>query len=385
MKIICAFDSFKGCLTSVEAGEAAKRGILSVILDAEVRVMACADGGEGMAEAVAASGIGRKISVKTVNPLGEPIMSSYIFDANSRTAFIDLAAASGLTLLEPHDLSPERTGTRGTGLMMLDAMNRGARNIMLGLGGSATNDAGLGALQALGLRVYDKSGSEIIQPVTGALLDAIGDIDSSGLDEMFRQCHISLLCDVDNPFIGPRGAVAVFSTQKGADESMRRRLEKGMANIAGVMKNCGFIDISALTGAGAAGGAAGGFAAIAGAEILSGADTLLSLTGFDNMVSDADYVLTGEGSSDIQTLGGKLPVTVLRRAARAHVPCMLLSGKISEKEALCNAGFREVRCINSPIKSGNYPIFSGDLDCLCPEVAAARIEATAAFLFGRLV
>lgn len=338
MKILMIFDSFKGCLSSQEAGEAARRGVLSRFADAEVTVVAAADGGEGMAEAVYASGTGERVEAESTDPLGRPVKARYILDAPANTAYIDLAAASGITLVSDAEKTPMKSSTHGTGRLIADALNRGVNTIYLGLGGSATNDAGFGALQFLGAEFYDENGI-ITHPVTGADLCSIRNIDISGMRKRLLGTDIRLLCDVDNPFCGARGAVAVYSRQKGADMLERTVLEAGMANVARLMKKLGFTDVFRLSGAGAAGGAAGGFHALAGAELMPGAETLLRLKGVEKMLAVCDLVMTGEGCSDVQTLAGKLPATVLRMAAVYGVPTLLLSGRIKDAEALKNAGF----------------------------------------------
>lgn len=354
MKILLAFDSFKGCMTSLQAGEAARRGVLSAIPDAETQVLAVADGGEGMSAAIYANGTGEVVAADAVDPLSRPVRAEYTYDCQTQSAYIDFAAASGLTLHADAEKSAVKSTSFGTGMLMADAILRGARHIFLGLGGSATNDAGLGALQALGAKFTDESGGEITHAYCGADMTHTCGIDTSALTAALRGIRLTLLCDVDNPFCGQRGAVAVFARQKGATADELRMLEEGMKHIGDVMKQCGFTDVFQLSGAGAAGGAGGGFAALAGGEIVPGAESVLRLCGFDEKLSGCDLVMTGEGKSDRQTLAGKLPYTVMKAARRHGVPTALFCGAVEDADALRKAGFAAVTDINGSMKSGDF-------------------------------
>ena len=369
MKVLLAFDSFKGCMTSLQAGEAARRGVLSAMPDAETEVLAVADGGEGRSAAVYAGGIGEVVTADAVDPLLRPIRAEYTYDGQTQSAYIDFAAASGLTLLADAEKSAVKSTSFGTGMLIADAMRRGARHIYLGLGGSATNDAGLGALQALGAKFTDESGGEITHAYCGADMARTCGIDTSALTAALRGMRVTLLCDVDNPFCGGRGAVAVFARQKGASADEMRLLEEGMNRIGEVMKKCGFTDVFQLSGAGAAGGAGGGFAALAGGGIVPGAESVLRLCGFDGKLAGCDLVMTGEGKSDRQTLAGKLPYTVMK-AARSHgVPTALFCGAMEDADALKKAGFAAVTDINGSMKSGDF---------MSAEVASQRLSAAVA-------
>ena len=366
MKILLVFDSFKGCMTSLQAGEAARRGVLSAMPDAEADVLVVADGGEGMSAAVNANGIGKAVAADALDPLSRPIRAEYTYDSHERSAYIDFAAASGLTLLTDAEKSAVKSTSFGTGMLMADAIRHGARHVYLGLGGSATNDAGLGALQALGAKFTDANGAEITRAYCGADMIHTCGIDISGLATTLRGIRLTLLCDVDNPFCGSRGAVSVFARQKGATEDELHLLEKGMEHLGVTMKNCGFTDVFQLPGAGAAGGAGGGFAALAGGEIVPGAESMLKLCGFGEKLSGCDLVMTGEGKSDSQTLGGKLPYTVMKAARRHGVPTALFCGAAEDVDALKAAGFAAVVDINSPMKSGDF---------MSADVASQRLSA----------
>ncbi len=369
MKILLAFDSFKGCMTSLQAGEAARRGVLSAMPDAETEVLAVADGGEGMSAAVYANGTGEVVAADAVDPLSRPIRAEYTYDCLTQSAYIDFAAASGLTLLADAEKSAVKSTSFGTGMLMADAIRRGARHIFLGLGGSATNDAGLGALQALGAKFTDESGCEITHAYCGADMVRTCGIDTTALTSALHGIRLTLLCDVDNPFCGQRGAVAVFARQKWADADEMRMLEEGMNHVGEVMKKCGFTDVFQLQGAGAGGGAGGGFAALAGGEIVPGAESVLKLCGFDEKLTCCDLVMTGEGKSDRQTLAGKLPYTVMTTARRHGVPTALFCGAAEDADALEKAGFAAVTDINGSMKSGDF---------MSVEVASQRLAAAVA-------
>lgn len=365
---VMAFDSFKGCLDSEEAGKAAALGVRDVYPDADCRIIRIADGGEGMAEAIGESLGLNYIEACVTDPLMRDIVAGYYFDTHRRVAYIDLAATSGITLLSDDELNPWKTTTWGTGLMLKDAIAHGARKIVLGLGGSATNDAGLGALQALGMKIFLSDTGLTEHPASGGMLSSISRVDLSGLKATLEGVEISLACDVSSPFIGENGAVKVFSRQKGADSGMMDKLESGMANVASILRRDAGIDVSFLPGAGAAGGAGGGFAA-AGANICNGVELVIKAVGLAEALSDACLCITGEGCADHQTLMGKAPSGVLKCALTENVPVMLLAGRLSDVDLLEQAGFAKAACINPP----------DDYD-LRPHVAAKRIRQTVARL-----
>lgn len=347
MKVLVVCDSFKGSISSMDAGENIRRGILAAHPDAQVEVMSAADGGEGMARSVLINGTGHECTCRVTHTDGvRHIGTTYTYDTETATAYIDIAAASGLTLLGSEDKNPMKTTTFGTGEMIATAVTQGARHICLGLGGSATNDAGLGALQALGVNFFDEHGTKFCAPLTGTHLAAIASIDAGEMMQRYADVRFTLLCDVNNPFSGPHGAVAVFAAQKGADADMRQELERGMTHIAAIMKKSGFPDVFSFPGSGAAGGAGGGLAAVTGGEIVPGAQTVLALAGIDRRLNGCDLVITGEGKADAQTLMGKLPATVLRVAQERGTPVWLLCGKFSDEQALLQAGFAAVTDIN---------------------------------------
>lgn len=366
MKILCAFDSFKGCLSSAEAGEAAHRGLLSSIPDAEVACYVCADGGEGMSEAVHAAGIGERVGAVVADPLMRPVEGLYTLDREARRAYIDLAEASGLTRLSDAEKTPMKSTTFGTGQLILDALSRCAEEIFLGLGGSATNDCGLGAIQAMGAKFFEKdSDSPIDTPITGGTMRRIDRIDLSGLPEGVT---IRLLCDVADDWYD----CLRYAPQKGATANDLSTLLASLRHLERVLDRDG---VASCRGAstGAAGASGGGFRSLLGAEICSGARVILDINGFAAAAADRpDLILTGEGCSDAQTLMGKLPAEVLATAPEG-VPVALLSGRVENRPDLERAGFAHVLCINdSPADPTANP--------LTPAVAASRLSATASRL-----
>lgn len=328
MKIIVAFDSFKGSAGAYEVGDAVAKAFSEVIAGCEVVNVPVADGGEGSVDAVARMAGGNVTHVKcdTVDPLMRQLKAGYIILGDGETAAIELAAASGLPLVEPQLRNPLKTTTLGTGLLIKDALDRGCRRFLIWLGGSATNDGGMGLLSALGYRFLDGNGQEL--PPTGESLPLLAAIDGSRADERLAACRFTAACDVDNPLTGPMGAAYIFAPQKGADTSAVQYLDHGLARYAhAIQQFCGR-DITASPGAGAAGGVGGGIAALLDAELKPGCEIILDLANFDNTIADADYIVTGEGKIDAQSLMGKVVGTVLHRAARAGVPVIGIAGAV---------------------------------------------------------
>lgn len=340
MKIIIACDSFKGSLSSIEVGNAARSGILTAMPNAEVLVMPIGDGGESTVPAIMSCLKGREVSCTVSGPLGDPARAVYGVSEDGHTAVMEMAQASGLTLIPAERRNPLLTNTAGTGQMVADALSRGCRNIIIGIGGSATNDGGMGILDALGIRFMDSDGARL-RPC-GASLERIATIDASGLMPEAREATFNIACDVDNPLVGPRGSAFVFAPQKGADAIMVERLDQGMRNYARIVKDVTGTDVADMPGAGAAGGLGAAFAAFLNATLESGIDLILRVTGFEDAVHNADLVITGEGKLDAQTLMGKAPLGVLRVASKHNVPVVAIGGAVSEAESLTKAGFAAV-------------------------------------------
>lgn len=343
MKIVIASDSFKGSLTSAEVADAAELGIRTAVKDTPLDIVKVpvADGGEGTAAALAAAVGGRMVTATAADPLGRPVQAAYALipaPSGAQVAVIDMAAASGLPLLTKEERNPLKTSTFGTGELILDALDSGCREFIIGLGGSATNDGGMGMLAALGIRFFDASGRELSG--CGCSLEAVSRIDLGELVPSVKEARFTVACDVDTPFCGPQGAAAVFAPQKGACKQDVEKLERGMQNFAAVIKNTFGTDISGMPGAGAAGGLGGAFCAFLGATLRKGTDIVLDSIGFDSLLEGADYVVTGEGRADFQTPKGKTAAGVLARANAAGVPAILIAGKIEHCKELDGMGFR---------------------------------------------
>jgi len=331
-KILLAFDSFKGCLSSVQVARAASRAILGVDPDCQIISVSVADGGEGTVDAVTNSLGGRIVRAKVSDPLGRPIEAS--FGIAGEFAIIESAAVCGLALLSDDERNPLITTSRGLGELMLAAWQMGCSKFIIGLGGSATNDGGQGMMEVPGL-----------------------------LDRM-RGLDITVACDVDNPFIGPRGASRIFGPQKGASPQDVEILEKRLTDYAGQILKLTGVDVRNLAGAGAAGGLGGAFKAFFGAKLKRGVDMVLDAVGFDSLLEGVDLIITGEGCSDAQTLMGKCASGVLERAG--SIPVVLLSGQINDADSLLDAGFSKLLAATPPGMELS--------EAIKPDVAARNIE-----------
>ena len=324
MKVVIAIDSFKGCLTSKEANEAAAEGIRTAYPDAEIIEVPVSDGGEGYMEAFHAAIGGQLEEVTVRDPLMRPITAKYLLQND--LAVIEIAQASGLTLLTKEERNPIVATSYGTGQLVADAVRKGAKEIIVGLGGSATSDAGMGMLKAL--------------------IDTFAKNKSWDDIEALKDVTITIASDVKNPLYGDKGAAHVFAPQKGATPEMVLRLDERARKFAEVSaKHFGF-DRSQMPGAGAAGGLGYAFLQYLNAKSMSGIQLLLDTIRFKELAKDADFIITGEGSADRQTLMGKLPMGILEQSGQ--VPVFLIAGRISDREELLNAGFARVECINPP-------------------------------------
>lgn len=367
-KIIIAIDSFKGCLSSQEAGEAAARGVRQACPDCQVQVLPVADGGEGLLEALVNVTGGSLVKCRAHGPLMEPRDTCYGLSGDGRTAFIEMARISGLPLVPEGQRNPLLTTTYGTGELIADALLRGCRSFLVGLGGSATNDAGLGMLQALGFRFLDRNGADVGQG--GQALARVERVDASGVKAGLREAVFTAACDVRNPLYGPEGAAFIFAPQKGATPTMVQQLDAGLRHFSETVRRELGADLSTLPGAGAAGGMGGGLSAFLHAALKPGIDLMLEAADFPTLLHDADLVITGEGRADRQTLMGKVPAGILREARRQGIPVLLLAGQVRDKEALLQAGFHAVRCINPP----DTPLETA----VCPDFARLQLTTTCA-------
>lgn len=340
MKIIIAIDSFKGSLTSAEAEQAVREGILQVHPDWQTELIPIADGGEGMLSVMLSSVRGSKQTVWAHNPCMKLIQTEYGISTDGTTAFIEMAAISGLPLIMEKQRNPMKTTTYGTGELIQDALEKGCTNFIVGIGGSATNDAGTGMLQALGFRFLDNTGKVLRQG--GEILKSIDSIDISQIHPRLKSARFTVACDVHNPFYGPEGAAQVFARQKGADDAMIATLDEGMQSFAQVIRKETGKDISHIPGSGAAGGMGGGMMAFLHAELKPGADLLLDLCHFDERIADADLIITGEGRIDRQSLMGKIPGKILQKGKARNIPVIALAGCVEDEDLLMQAGFQSI-------------------------------------------
>lgn len=339
-KIILAFDSFKGSANSLDIARAAKEAILKEYPLCNVITFPIADGGEGTTEAICTGLNVDKVSCSVHDPLMAPIDVTYGITKDGTTAVLEMAAASGLPLIPDRLRNPMNTSTYGTGEVILDALNKGCRHFIMGLGGSATNDAAIGLLSALGVRFLDNSGN-ILEP-KGSNLIHITSIDDSLFHPAIKESFFTLACDVNNPFYGPQGAAFVYAPQKGASQEEVVALDKGLRHYAAIIKKQKGMDISSTPGAGAAGGMGGGLLPFLQATLKPGIDTILDILHFRESLQDADLVFTGEGKLDAQTAMGKALGGVLKTAREQHVPVIALGGGVESSALLNKMGFTAV-------------------------------------------
>ncbi|WP_264739533.1 glycerate kinase [Cytobacillus firmus] len=328
MKIVIAPDSFKESLSALEAANAIERGFKFIFPEADYKKMPMADGGEGTVQSLVDATQGSIIERTVTGPLGEPVNSFFGLMGNGKTAVIEMAAASGLHLVPSEKRNPLITSTRGTGELIAAALDLGVQHIIIGIGGSATNDAGAGMIQALGGKLLDKSGCDI-GPGGGSLAQ-LAAIDMSGLDSRLRNVHFEVACDVDNPLTGPKGASAIFGPQKGASPEMVKLLDQNLGHFADVVENALGKPFRHIEGAGAAGGIGGSLLALLNADLKKGIEIVLHAVDFENEVKDADLVITGEGKIDSQTIYGKTPIGVARAAKKHGIPVIGLAGSLSD-------------------------------------------------------
>ncbi len=327
MKIVIAPDSYKESLSAADVASAIESGFREIYPDAEYVKLPVADGGEGTVDAMVAATQGRVISVNVTGPLGEPVAGFYGVSGDERCAFIEMAAASGLELLSPEQRNPLKTTSWGTGELIHHALDLGVKRIIIGLGGSATNDGGAGMVQALGAKLLTADNQQI--PYGGAGLETLAKIDISELDSRLAHCQIDVACDVTNPLTGTEGASAVFAPQKGATAEMVVQLDGALAHYARRIEQDLAINVLTLEGGGAAGGMGAALYAFCGATLRPGIDIVTEALHLDALVADASLVITGEGRMDSQTIHGKVPVGVARVAKRYHIPVIGIAGSLT--------------------------------------------------------
>ncbi|MDR0622557.1 MAG: glycerate kinase [Deltaproteobacteria bacterium] len=328
MKIVIAPDSFKGSLSAPAAAQAIQRGLARVWPDAEYVQFPIADGGEGTVEALVGLTGGRLVTETARGPLGDPVEASWGFLGDGRTAALEVASACGLTLLGREELDPARASTFGLGEQILGALSQGAKKLLIGLGGSATNDGGSGMLAALGVKFLDKNGRPL--PPGGLALADLASIERGDDIGRLSDLPIVIASDVQNPLVGPNGASAVFGPQKGADPEMVEKLDLALARFAAVAKDTTGRDVTLSPGAGAAGGLGAAFMLFTEAVFGPGVEVVLNEGAFDGKAAGASLIVTGEGRSDGQTVWGKAPVGVAERGKRLGVPTVCLSASLGE-------------------------------------------------------
>ncbi|MCY8090222.1 glycerate kinase [Bacillus sonorensis] len=360
MKIVIAPDSFKESLSSLEAAVSIEKGFKAVLPDAEYIKIPVADGGEGTVRALVDATGGEMIYKKATGPLGTPVNAAYGLLGDGKTAVIEMAEASGLHLVPPKLRNPLLTTSRGTGELILDAVEKGAAKIIIGLGGSATNDGGAGMASALGVKFLNREGQEIQDG--GNALSEVAKIDVSGLHPKLKQVTFETACDVDNPLTGPRGASAVFGPQKGATDEMVAHLDQHLKHYAAVIKSELNIEVDPLPGAGAAGGLGAGLYAFLKAELKSGVDIVLDALSFSERIKGADLVITGEGKIDGQTIYGKTPAGIAKRAAKENIPVIAFAGSLGEGcELVYDIGISALFSIVPGIRSLEDSLANGSL------------------------
>lgn len=348
MKYLIAMDSYKGNLTAEEVCETARDGIVAADPDAETIILPLADGGEGTAAAIARAMGGTVVAQSVIGPFGD-VCDGYYGDVRGEIAIVDTAAASGIVLAAAHGLDPLRASTFGTGRQIAELVKGGYRKIIVGLGGSGTNDGGIGAAHALGVRFYDFENNEIDARRGGAALADIKRVDVSGLMPELREVDLRLMYDVAIPLTGDSGATVLFSRQKGATDETLPLLERGMKNYSEAVKASLGIDPETLLGAGAAGGLGTGLA-ICGGKLTEGAPYMLETVGFSALAAASDIVITGEGKTDCQSEHGKLPVAVASAAKKFGLPVVCVCGSYEPSPGLYELGIDAVfSTMNAPM------------------------------------
>jgi len=341
MKIVIAPDSYKGSLTAKAVADSIERGIKKIYEKANTIKIPMADGGEGTVQSLVDGTEGKIINVKVKGPLLKEVEAFYGILGDGKTAVIEMAAASGLLLVTKEERNPLKTTTYGTGQLIKNALDMGCRNIIIGIGGSSTNDGGAGMAAALGIKLLDQRGKNI--GFGGECLSKLHTINVNNMDPRIKECKITVACDVDNPLCGLNGASHVFGPQKGADEKMIKILDDNLSNYAYVIKKDLNIEIKNVPGAGAAGGLGGGLLAFFNAELKSGIDIVIETTNLEEIIKDADLVITGEGMIDYQTAFGKTPFGVARVARKYNIPVIAIAGGVGKgSEKLYDKGFTSI-------------------------------------------
>ena len=338
LRILVAPNAFKESLSAMEAAAAISRGLLKILPTSEITQLPIADGGDGTLEAVVEGTRGKILRARVLDPLGKRIFAQYGLTGDGKTAVIEMSRASGLALVPPSQRNPMVSTSYGTGQLIQAALKRGVKDIILGIGGSATVDGGIGALQALGIDFLDRRGKPVGWGGNG--LRSIARIEMKKASPLLRQARILVACDVDNPLVGPKGSAAVFGPQKGATPGMVRKLDEYLGKLGRLIQQTTGRDVSQVAGSGAAGGIAGGFMGLLGAQLRPGSDLVFELLEVERQVAKADLIFTGEGQIDFQTPFGKGP-GMLAKVAKIHgVPVIGIAGGVTgDVDGLFDQGF----------------------------------------------
>lgn len=356
MNVLVIPDKFKGSLSGTEVIQAIQQGLRQHDPTIETHAITASDGGDGFLDAIRKSNDAVEVvRCETTDPLGRPIVAEYGIDPGRKSAYIEMARASGMELLDPSERNPLRTSTLGTGLLLVDAIGRDVHNVYIGLGGSATNDGGIGIAQALGFRFHDAGGASL--PPSGGSLEQIDSIDSSAVNPALQHVKVYAINDVANPLLGPEGAAAVYAPQKGADPAMVVQLENGLEQLQRIVCRDLHIDAADVPGAGAAGGTGYGLKAFLDAEFLSGIEFVLSLTGIETLLAGGsiDWIISGEGKIDDQTGYGKLVRGVAEVGQKYGVPVIALCGAIAlQHKTIGDLGLTKVIAIHDPTRPLEY-------------------------------
>ena len=374
-KVVIAIDSFKGCMDSLIAAEAVKRGIERSGFDADVDIFALADGGEGTSIALARALGAIEVPLTVCGPARKEVKCSYWISQNMRTAIMEMSACAGITLVAGEEKNPERTTTYGVGEMILDAVESGCERIIVGIGGSATNDGGIGMLAALGFEFFDAEGA-LIEPYGAIAAGQVASISDEKVSEAVRACKFSVACDVTNPLCGELGCSAVFAAQKGADAASIARMDGYLQSYASVVESFSTKADRNAAGAGAAGGLGFAFLSLLDARLLSGAELVIRESGLERAIGKADIVVTGEGRMDVQSSMGKAPSAVAAVAKKHGKPVIAFCGAISSPEGVEGLDI-----------DGIFPIQTAAIsleDAMRTEVATANLEFTARNVFNVL-
>ena len=370
-KVVIASDSFKECLRSDQVAAAVAEGLQNALPGCDVVKLTVGDGGEGTMDALISALGGKRVVLTVQDPLGRPVEAEYAILTDG-SAVIEISKCSGLMLLSAQERNPLKTSTYGAGQLIADALDRGCRRFLVCIGGSATNDAGTGMLEAMGYRFVDSVGTEMNG--CGETLEKIAHIDSSAAMPEIKEAEFIVACDVDSPLYGPKGAASVFAPQKGADAAMVEELDRGLRHFADIMQKCTGLDVADMPGVGAAGGLGAAFKAFLNADLKKGADMVLDAVRFDEQIVGADLVITGEGKIDSQTMAGKLPAAVAERAAAQNVPVVAICG-YSDIDTL--PGFHEIY----PVTPESMPLH----EAMNPETAGRNIIRTIEHVIAAIV